>query len=292
MPAIGDILQAAVDGGLQGSVYALVALSFALTFQVLGRVNLAYGAVVMAGSYAGALAFAAGGGTLGTVAACILATVLSGLYVDRLCFSRLDARWRDVSMVASFAVWMQVEEAVTLVAPGHAFPFPSLSADRMLTVHDHTVRLDSLVVVGGAALAALVLRAIVQGSRRGVALRAVVSQPRAAALSGIDHRTMVRFAALLGIGLAATAALLIGNLQQQLTPMMGLWVTMKGLAALILGGGGFFGAAVGAVCLGVWEAVAGVLVGRPMAEAATHLLLLGVVIVAPGRLPSGPAEPR
>ncbi|MCM8735368.1 branched-chain amino acid ABC transporter permease [Azospirillum sp. A1-3] len=289
---MGDILQAAVDGGLQGSVYALVALSFALTFQVLGRVNLAYGAVVMAGSYAGGLAFAAGGGTLGTVAACIAVTGLSGLYVDRLCFSRLEGRWRDVSMVASFAVWMQVEEAVTLVAPGHAFPFPSLSADRMLTVQDHTVRLDSLVVVGGTALAALILRAIVQGSRRGVALRAVVSQPRAAALSGIDHRTMARFAALLGIGLAATAALLIGNLQQQLTPMMGLWVTMKGLAALIVGGGGFLGAAVGAVCLGVWEAVAGVLVGRPMAEAATHLLLLGVVIVAPGRLQSGPAEPR
>ncbi|CAO3436710.1 hypothetical protein [Azospirillum doebereinerae] len=291
MPAVGDILQAAVDGGLQGSVYALVALSFALTFQVLGRVNLAYGAVVMAGSYAGALAFAAGGGAVGTVAACVAATALSGLYVDRLCFSRLDARWRDVSMIASFAVWMQFEEAVALVAPGHAYPFPSLSADRMVTVRDHTVRLDSLVVVVGAALAALILRAIVQGSRRGIALRAVVSQPRAAALSGIDHRAMARFAALLGIGLAAVAALLIGNLQQQLTPMMGLWVTMKGLAALILGGGGFPGAVIGALCLGVWEAIAGVLLGRPMAEAATHLLLLGVVVVAPVRLRSGSAEP-
>jgi branched-subunit amino acid ABC-type transport system permease component len=49
--------------------------------------------------------------------ATILGAAIATVYVERLCFAAIRSGAAVASMVSSFAVWMQIEEAVTLVFP-------------------------------------------------------------------------------------------------------------------------------------------------------------------------------
>ena len=57
----------------------------------------------------------------------MLGAVLAGLYVERLCFAPMAAGAGVASMVSSFAIWMQLEQAAILVLPRHTYPFPPLA---------------------------------------------------------------------------------------------------------------------------------------------------------------------
>ncbi len=73
-------LQSLIDGVMIGSAYALLALGFTLIFGVLRRLNLAYGASILVGAFAGAAVFAqwkAGGWTV--AAATLAAAVAAGI---------------------------------------------------------------------------------------------------------------------------------------------------------------------------------------------------------------------
>ncbi len=51
-------VQTLIDGFAAGSAYALLAIGFSLIFGVLRRLNLAYGASLLVGAFAGAAVFA------------------------------------------------------------------------------------------------------------------------------------------------------------------------------------------------------------------------------------------
>uniref|UniRef100_UPI00016A6BB5 ABC transporter permease subunit n=1 Tax=Burkholderia ubonensis TaxID=101571 RepID=UPI00016A6BB5 len=111
-----------------GASYALLASGFTLVFGVLRRVNLAYGATVMFGLYAAIRLTAPLPSVAALVAAplvAVAATLVANLYVERLCFAPHRGGANVTAMAASFAVWMQVEEASVLLLPAHANPFPS-----------------------------------------------------------------------------------------------------------------------------------------------------------------------
>ena len=125
-----DLIQNTLDGVMIGSSYALLALGFTLIFGTMRRLNLAYGPTIMVGAYLGTYASLRLGHrrTAGGAARRSPAPALVGLYVERLCFRPFGEGAAMASMISSFAVWMQIEEAATLVLPRHLNAFPPLIA--------------------------------------------------------------------------------------------------------------------------------------------------------------------
>src|SRR5687768_8011986 len=122
-----SFLQALIDGAMTGSAYALLGIGFTMIFGVLRRINLAFGASVLVGVFAGAaiyVAFKAGGWVVAAVT--IAAATLAGLYVERLCFWAVRRDAALASMVSSFAIWMQLEEILALAFPLRTYAFPPL----------------------------------------------------------------------------------------------------------------------------------------------------------------------
>ena len=122
---IVDFIQNTLDGIFVGSSYSLLAIGFTLIFGVMRRLNLAYGPSIMLGIFAGTLLhveFEAG--LLAVAAATLVGAVLAGLYVERVCFWAIRRGAALASMVSTFAIWMQLEEIVTVFFPERTYPFP------------------------------------------------------------------------------------------------------------------------------------------------------------------------
>lgn len=251
-----DLAQNTLDGLFLGSSYALLALGFTLIFGVLRRVNLSFGPAIMFGCYAATwthLNFGAGLLLLALIT--VAGAVLAGAYVERLCFAPHRNGSPIAAMVASFALWMQFEELVTIALPRHIYAFPPLHGGAPLEIGALSLRVESLVMLAAAVAVCGLLWWTLRRTRFGLSVRAVIDQPRAAQLAGISvPRTfMLTFALASAIG--GLAGFLIAASHEQVTPMLGMWFTLKGLLAMMLGGlGSLPGAVLGGLALGLLEA--------------------------------------
>lgn len=287
-----EFLQRTLDGLLEAGPYALVGLGLTLGFGMLRRVNLAYGAGAMVGAYLGSwLHVRLGWPALAVLPCVVLAAVLVGLYVQWLCFhgtdhstgtpqrasapvSGADAR-EVVALASSFAVWMQLEQLCLNLLPRHLNPFPDFAATREWTLGPLGLRPDRLTMCLLAVGLVLCLTRWMHKSRTGLALRATADHPLAAHLSGLRVAGLQRLGFVLACGLSGIAACAVLTLEGQVTPMFGMWMLMKGLAAAAIGGlGSLRGVLWGAALLGVVEAHAQAQFGALGRDAATWALLV------------------
>jgi branched-chain amino acid transport system permease protein len=280
---LADLVQNTLDGIALGAAYALLALGFTLIFGVLRRANLAYGPAIMLGAYAAtwaSLHLPAGLLILAVIA--VGATVLAGAYVEKLCFAPHRAGAASAAMVASFALWMQLEELAMLALPRHLYAFPALYEGAPLILGPFIVRIDALVLLGAAAAMCFLVWRMLYRTRFGIAVRAVIDDPRAAGLAGIDvpRISMLVFAAASAIG--GAAGFLVAASQEQVTPMLGMWSTLKGMIAMMLGGlGSLPGAVAGGLALGLVEAHAQWFLGPQLRDFTAYLLLFALLALRP-----------
>jgi branched-chain amino acid transport system permease protein len=280
-----DLVQNTLDGVMVGSSYALLALGFTLIFGTMRRLDLAYGPTIMAGAYLGTYAFLhLGVGAFPVAVLVLIGAALAGLYVERLCFRPFAQTAAMASMVSSFAVWMQIEEAASLALPRHLNAFPALVSGS-LQLGPFFVRLDHLLMLAVAAGATLLVRWALYRTRFGLGIRTVIDHRHAAALVGVPVTRILLLAFVLASTVGGLAGFLIAASEAQITPMFGMWATTKGLIAMMLGGlGSVPGALVGGLALGIIEAQAQWLLGPHLRDLVAWGLLFAVLALWPGGL--------
>ena len=270
-----DFLQNTLDGLAAGASYSLLALGFTLIFGVLRRANLSYGPAIMFGAYAAAWAslnFHVG--LILLFAVMLVTTVVAGAYVERLAFAPHRAGSAIAAMVASFALWMQFEELAMLVMPRHLYAFPPLYEGGPLAFGPLTIRVEALLMIGTAVLACAILWWLLYRTRFGAAVRAVIDNPVGASLSGISVAGISIRVFALASAIGAVAGFLIVAAQEQVTPMLGMWSTLKGLLAMMLGGlGSLPGAVIGGLALGLIEAHSQWYLGPQLRDFLAYFLL-------------------
>jgi branched-chain amino acid transport system permease protein len=281
-----DVIQNTIDGVMIGSSYALLALGFTLIFGVMRRLNLSYGPSIMIGAYLGTLVYVQlGASPLVVVAVTVLGAVLAGLYVERLCFAPMAAGAGVASMVSSFAIWMQLEQAAILVLPRHTYPFPPLATGDPVTIGPFLLRVDHLIMLACALALSAGIQLLLYRTRVGLALRAIINNPVAAHLVGINVKASVSFAFALASAVGGVAGYLVLAADQQVTPMFGMWATFKGLIAMMIGGlGSIPGAVLGGLVLGIVEAHSQWYFGPHIRDLIAYLLLFACLVLRPGGL--------
>ena len=282
---IVDFVQNTLDGIFVGSSYSLLAIGFTLIFGVMRRLNLSYGPSIMLGIFAGTLLYVElEAGLLAVAAATLAGAVIAGIYVERVCFWAVRRGAALASMVSSFAIWMQLEETVTVVFPERTYPFPPL-AEFSLEYGELFVRGDHLIMFVCAAAITAALHAFLYRTRFGLALRAVSRNPAAAAFVGINTGLVLFAAFALASAIGGIAGYLIAGADQQITPYFGLWATFKGLIAMTLGGmGSIPGAIAGGLLLGIIEAHCGWYLGTEYRDLASYGVLFAFLVFRPGGL--------
>ena len=249
----------ALDLGLDGlslaSIYFLAAIGLAITFGVMGVINMAHGEFIMMGAYTGYLVqTVVPSHTLSILVALPLAFAVgaaAGVVLERLVIRHLMHRPLE-TLLATFGISIALQQlaknlfgtqARPLTAPG--WLNGAWAIDDVASISHVRV---AIFVLAAAFLAALVL--VLRRTRLGLEVRAVTQNPGMAASMGIDPDRVRRLTFALGSGIAGIAGVAIGLLAQ-VTSEMGSGYIVQSFMTVVVGGvGSVFGTLAGAGMIG------------------------------------------
>lgn len=281
-----DLVQSLVDGLLFGTTYALIGIGFTLIFGVMRKLNLAYGAAALAGTYIGLVLFL----TLNAPPVIVflvsaLGSGAIGLVVYLCCFRFTPNDHPMASLLASVGMLLFIDEVVIHASRGLPYPYPSVFRDAELTLGEIWIRGDLIFVFAMCVVAMAILFWLLYRTPLGLATRAVSQQPRAAQLCGIDTTkvNMLTFgiAGVLGGVAGAMTAAAVGVL----SPIIAMGLTVKGLIVVVIGGlGSIPGAIVGGLMVGAAENVFLLLRGVTERDIYVMLILFLFLVLRPGGL--------
>ncbi|MEP3298983.1 MAG: urea ABC transporter permease subunit UrtB [Pseudoruegeria sp.] len=252
-------LNKALDLGLDGlslaSIYFLAAIGLAITFGVMGVINMAHGEFIMMGAYTGYVVqqFITDY-TLSIVVALPLAfgvTFAAGVAMERLVIRHLYHRPLE-TLLATFGISVALQQIAKNIFGTQARPLTSPAWLDGAWVMNDVVSISYIrIAIFVLALIFLgLLLFILNKTRLGLEVRAVTQNPRMAASMGInpDKINMLTFG--LGSGIAGIAGVAIG-LFAKVTSELGSDYIVQSFMTVVVGGvGNIWGTLAGATMIG------------------------------------------
>lgn len=277
--------QLVVSGLAQGVVYALVALSMTMVYRATTVVNFGHGDLVMGGAFVvyvlvvyGRLPYVIGG---------LLALALLfglGVGIHQGLMRRIMSGPHLAIAMMALAVGYALRGGARMLWGREVLPFPRIFPDRAWTLGDVVVTSDNLIVAGTVLGLMTVLFVLFNATRTGRLLRAVFQSQRGAALVGLNVDAVHRLMWGAGAALAALGGVLLAPITL-LYPDMGVWVLVRGFAAMTLGGfGTLHGAVLGGLLLGVVELVLGAYVSTAFIDISAYVVVIVVLLLRPDGL--------
>jgi branched-chain amino acid transport system permease protein len=285
---MGDQWMQFVAAGLtSGAIYALVALGFSIVYNASHAINFAQGEFVMVGGMA---AVSLVGFGLPLWAAVPLAVALAGgvgMVVEKFAIEPAQRTGRaDVVtlIIITIGVALFLRGLAQVLWDKRVHPLPAFTGAEPIALLGATILPQSLWVLGGTALAVLVLGWFFGRTLYGKAMRATAFNPLAAQLMGISTRGVMRVSFLLAAALGALGGVLTAPITFT-SYDVGVMLGLKGFAAAMLGGLGSFGGAVaGGLMLGLLESLGAGFVSSAYKDAIAFVVILGVLFFMPGGL--------
>ncbi|HEY0824452.1 MAG TPA: branched-chain amino acid ABC transporter permease [Ramlibacter sp.] len=270
-------LELAINGGLAGLMYGLVAMSIVLIYKSSSVPNLAQGALVMVGAYI-VLAIA-GALNVPLWVAIPLAMVVMfflGVGIERAALRRLAGRPIVMILMMTLGIDIFLRATAMTIWGGSGRPMP-------LGIPDTPLFIGPLLVNRAYAIGAavtLVLFAVFVfffRTRQGVVLRAIADDYIASWSVGISVERGVALSWALSSVVATTAGVLWGSVQtvdQSLSMLL-----LKGITVGVLGGLDSIGGAILAgLLLGILENVASGYLD-PLLGGGTRELVVAAVLI-------------
>ena len=278
------ILQALYSGLLQGGSYALIALGLALVFGTMKVINLAHGELVLLAAY---VAYAVESGLgLGPMFAIPIALVVVCIAAVSVYFvvSRIKIDREINSLILTYGIGVILTNLILLIWHADMRSTSSTWLQEAFVVGPLYSMRSELIFFGVSIALMGALWWWLSRSWYGRAVRAVSSNRDAAKLMGIDPgRTELVSFIVAGV-LAAFAGVALYS-YGVIQPAYGGALTVKAFIITVLAGvGSIPGVLLGAVLLGVAEALTVTLASSALQELAGMTLFLLVLFVMPNGL--------
>ncbi len=213
-----DLLRALLQGTPPGTLYALVAIGFVLTYKTSGVFNLAFGAqaYVSAAMYVKAREEWGWSIVPALVVSVFLLAPAIGLLLERLVFSHLRTKPAVARLVVAIGLSVAVPYMFDVLAdfqPVAGRTPTGIVPDGASVFYDpfgvYAFSRDELMAIGGAVAGMVCLALLFRYSAIGLRMRAVVESPRMAELNGIWADRVSAFSWALSSLFAGMAGVLI-----------------------------------------------------------------------------------
>jgi branched-chain amino acid transport system permease protein len=283
-----------IGGLLQGSAFALVALGFALVFQVTGAINLAQGAFVVLGAlllytFHQALHWPLWVGFFASLAVTTLIGTLMGKYIIEPALRRLPLGGMIMLTGGSLTLF---EGMILLMWGSQPYQLEPFSGTKPFEVAGIRFPTQAPWDAGACALIVLGMWYVLTRTTLGKALRACSENPAAAAVMGIDVPKMTVLSLAVASAIGGISGMVIGPIVS-LQFDGGTVFTLSGFIAVIIGGiGTFFGAIVGGLGLGLVEQGAAGYISSLFSTTIALVLLMLALIFRPQGILSGKLRRR
>ncbi len=249
-------LEHLLNGLTLGALYALVTAGLSLIFGVVRLVNFAHGDFFMVGGYALFILLNLPWGAIPYPIIVILVTLIVAVFamlIERLMLQPvLDKSWR-IHAVATLGISIVLQNVALIIFTTDPKQVPTPFTTKIVSLLGLRLSVQRIIILGIAVLVFLALQWFVKRTKLGKAMRAVSQNRDMCQVVGIDVPRIALITFAISGGLAGLAAALIAPLLS-VTPTMGLSLTLKGLAAVIMGGlGQLNGSIYAAFILGLVE---------------------------------------
>lgn len=275
-----------LNGLALGSLYGLFGIGFGLVFATLGILNAAQGCYA---SWAAIIGLAAAE-KMGAPFPVIMLAGIGGaaavaVAVDQLGFQPLRTRGADMlgALITSIAFWMILDSLAGFATGQQSLSFPATSyPGQMLLTEPVPLPAMQLITIAVLVAVAVGMHLLMTRSSVGSAIRAVGWNPVAAALGGVNGRSIILLTAALSGAISGLAGTLGGVLTSNVSFTLGQGLLLKGFAAVVVGGySDVRGTAIAGVILGILEVFVGQYISTALRDAFTYSLLLVFLLVKP-----------
>ncbi|RUM23054.1 urea ABC transporter permease subunit UrtB [Rhizobium vallis] len=290
--ALWDIVQNIWYGLSLGSVLLLAAIGLAITFGVMGVINMAHGEMVMIGAYTTyvvqeyissafpeladySLAFA--------VPAAFVFTGFVGLIIERAVIRYLYGRPLE-TLLATWGVSLILQQAVrSIFGPTNREVRNPSWMSGVFDLGGLSITWNRLWIIVFSMVVFVALLLLLKRSAFGLQMRAVTQNRRMASSMGIRTGWVDAFTFALGSGIAGIAGVALSQIDN-VSPNLGQSYIIDSFMVVVFGGvGNLWGTLVGALSLGVvnkfLEPFAGAVLGK--------ILVLVLIILFIQKRPRG-----
>lgn len=253
------ILQFLVNGIVGGTIYALMAVGFAIVYNTSKIFHVAHGAVYTLAGYVLFLMGAKLGLPLipAALLTVVVIAVFGGGFLELVAYRPLRRRGAGLAtyMISSLGLFIFLQNLTaavfgteTLVVRQGPLEAYDLGVVTLTSLHVVALAVSLLVFVG--------LQLFFTRSRLGKEMRALANNAQLALTVGIDVNRLHLYILTLGSALAALASVFV-SLDVGVRPDTGFAIVLVAAVAVIVGGVGYLpGAAIGAFILGLAQNLA------------------------------------
>lgn len=239
-----------------GSLNAMMAAGYTMTFGLIGLVNFAHGEVMMVGAMAAFLATVIWELPfwVGCLAA-IAGSIIIGLIIERIAFKPIRGAGMITLFITSLAASFGIRTLFIMLMTDKLKPFPvpkffrgAILLGELIVFRKTIVIVLLTLVIGGLLLY------FVKYTKTGVAMRAMSYDPEIANTMGVNTERVIIITFILASFLAGVAALIWGIKFGSVKCSMGVILVVNAFIAAVLGGiGNIFGAIIAGYIIGVGE---------------------------------------
>jgi branched-chain amino acid transport system permease protein len=269
------MLVSVLNGFAIGFLLFILAVGLSIVFGMMDVLNLAHGALFLAGAYLGAAFAGSWGGFLAALGIAAVGGLAAGAVLSLMTEplrkrSHLDQALLTLGVafvVAELLVIVFGDDPLSVAAP------PALNGS--VSVFGATYPAYRLVLIGVGAALAVAVYLVVERTLVGALVRATVADREMVATLGIDNRRVRAAVFAVGSLLATTAGVLGGPIYGA-RPGLDATVLILALVVVVIGGlGSVRGALVGALIIGQVDTLGRVL----LPEFASFILFAALALV-------------
>jgi branched-chain amino acid transport system permease protein len=277
-------VQHVLDGVQYGCIYASLALAIVLVFRGTGTLNFAQGEMAMVSTYA-TWEFHQLGLPLAAALVCAMAiSFVAGAVIERAVMRPIAAKGPNhlPVVVASIGLLLALNSLAQWVfgTDGHALP--SLFGDDTVHVGDVEFTAATAGALGVLIAVAFALRLLLNGTKVGLAMRAVAANQQASRLVGIRVGRVLMAGWGLAAALGALAGVLVAPTVTAFDNSLMQGVLVLAFAAATFGGfDSLPGAVIGGLAVGVLESLAGAYLTTDLKLPVAFVVILGFLLIRP-----------
>jgi branched-chain amino acid transport system permease protein len=273
-------LQSIVNGLASSGIYILVALGLTLVMSIMGIVQMSHGEIYMIGAYCAYYMVVHLG--LNFFLALLIAVVFVGcigIFLERVFFRPFRGEL-DRAVIISIGLILVFQNLILSIAGGNPRSYNS-PITGVLRIFGTAISWERLFIVFTGIVLLVALFIFINKTKTGQAMLAISQDRVGAALLGININRLSAVAMFLGCGLAAIAGALVGALFS-MSPTMGTFALMKGIAVIVLGGlGSISGAVIGGLIIGMIDGIMPVLTTSHITGLISFTVIILILIFRP-----------
>ncbi|MCB1345200.1 MAG: branched-chain amino acid ABC transporter permease [Rhodobacter sp.] len=279
--ALDLFAQVTVNGIAVGAIYALVALGIVLIHKATEVLNFAHGDLLVLSAFVAWALIERAGMPFWLVLPVVALGIGALAYgLDAVIVRRIAGQPQFSGVMLTIALAFMIRGAVSMGFGPDSRSYQTPWSGQTTEIAGVAVTELSLVIMLVALLIAVMLWLFFSRTRLGVAMQAASQNQLAAYLNGVKVKRLNSLVWALGGVTAAIAGMFLAPVSLVDTA---LWlITLKALAAIVLGGfGSLPGAVLGGVLIGLIEQYAGVYLPDGFKDIAPYLVLIAVLILRP-----------